>query len=623
MSFETTNLASALRSHATALGFAVFGSAVLLGAGLVSAQDTCPGGSGTPITIGNFKANETIGYDLPLLKGTVAAGTQSVTLSAGGEAGTWPATGGIYKGFVRLKPGANKVVVTAAAHQNACLDITYMPNPFANQVRLAFVVPKGFVDGMPYFNAPPGEPADLTSLRKRLGFGAMLQQSLVSDLLGKAGKARLAPHIVRDASGNPDILILQSDKTKAELEAGSSGGAFTYAENALKAHDDGRTRFAVFYATVPGIYDLAAGTLAGLDHVYAWPQDLSELVSRYTDRRTPKELNLPGSGSDTNSLASWVQSDYGFWFKLNGLWVLDVPKVDTVTMDVFGRAYRSLSTLFMVKTETGADILKEDYALSTVSADGLAASSWLVDPNPPRLAALPPQFIPKGLVQGVGYKYYEGGFEKLPDFQTFSPTAKGAVPNFSLDPRLRDENIAFLFEAYLDVPRSGPWLFQISSDDGSRLIIDGKTVIENDGLHGNFRVARGTALDSGLHRIQVQYFNKGTDRSLGVQWAGASKTMQAIPNSALLREPDQTAIRVLEPAFAVPSLRLLGNQVHLTLSHRQELGLSMISPSGRHLATLFQGVLPAGAHRFPVPASTVPGAHFFVIKREGVKATAP
>lgn len=611
-----------LRNYLAALGLSLLGSAVL-GAGGVFAQATCPGGSGTPITIGNFTANETVAYDLLLVKGAVAAGTQSVTLSAGGEIGTWPAAGGIYKGFVRLKPGANKVVVTAAGQRNACLDITYAPNAFGNQVRLALVVPKGFVDGMPYFDAPAGEPADLASLRKRLGFGALLQQSLVSELLGKAGKSRLAPHFARDAAGNPDILILQSDKTRAELEAGQSGGAFAYAGSALKPHLDGRTRFAVFYAKVPGIYDMAEGTLSGLDKIHTWPHDLTELVSRFTDRRTPKELNVPGSATDTTSLCKLVQSDYGFWFKLSGLWILDVPKVDTVAKDVFGRASDSLHTLFMVKTETGADILKEDYAMSAVSAEGLAASSWLVSPNPPRLAALPPQFIPKGLVQGVGYRYYEGGFDKLPDFATFSPAAKGVAPNFSLDSRKRDENIAFLFESYLNVPRGGPWLFQISSDDGSRLIIDGKTLINNDGVHSNFRVARGTALDSGLHRIQVQYFNKGSDRSLSVQWAGAANAMQAIPNSALLREPDQTAIRSLDAAFAAPSLSRLGNQVQLSLAKRQKLGLTLVAPSGRRLATLFQGVLPSGIHRFPIPASAVTKAGILVIEQGGNAATAP
>ena len=561
------------------------------------AQTGCPGGSGTPITISNLKAGETLGYDLALVKGTVGAGAQQVSLTVGGEATAWPVAGTLFKGFLRLKPGANRIVVSAAGNQNACVDVTYASNPFGNQIQLAVIVPKDYIEGGPIFVGPAGEPADLASAKKRIAMAGLLQQSLIGELLGKAGKAHLAPYIVRDAQGEPDVLILNSDKTKAELEASQSAPAYTYAQSALKGKQDGRTRFETFYAIIPGVFHLTDGTLSGMDRMYAWPQELSELVSRFTDRRSPKDLAVPGATTDTIGLARYLKSDYGFWFKLAGLWALDVPNVDTVTADPFGKSSDKLNTLFMTKTETGTDILTEPYSLGAITTNGLIASAWLANPNPARL---PPVYAPPGLVQGVAFRYYEGSFDKLPDFTALTPVASGVAAEFSIAQRTSDENFAFVFDAYLKVSEGGPCLFQLLSDDGSRLLIDGKTVVDNDGIHADGRVSKGTALDVGTHRIQIQYFNKAGDRGLTVKWANASTPLQPIAAAALQREPVQVSLRYPANAANVRVHRV-GDVFELNLTEARHVSLEFVSPGGRWLGNWFSGYLSAGEHRLPAP----------------------
>lgn len=52
-------------------------------------------------------------------------------------------------------------------------------------------------------------------------------------------------------------------------------------------------------------------------------------------------------------------------------------------------------------------------------------------------------------------------------------------------------------------------MFGLNSDDGSKLLIKGTTVVVDDGRHGP-RLRTGTIkLPAGSHTIQVEYFNGG------------------------------------------------------------------------------------------------------------------
>ena len=58
----------------------------------------------------------------------------------------------------------------------------------------------------------------------------------------------------------------------------------------------------------------------------------------------------------------------------------------------------------------------------------------------------------------------------------------------------------------------GEYEFQTTSDDGSRLYIDDKKVVENWGLHGMVNKKGTVVLSKGYHDFKVEYFN---------HWGGA------------------------------------------------------------------------------------------------------
>jgi len=53
---------------------------------------------------------------------------------------------------------------------------------------------------------------------------------------------------------------------------------------------------------------------------------------------------------------------------------------------------------------------------------------------------------------------------------------------------------------------AGIYRFNLLSDDGSRLWIDGKLVVDNDGLHGPREYYGDIDLASGPHRLELAYF---------------------------------------------------------------------------------------------------------------------
>ena len=139
---------------------------------------------------------------------------------------------------------------------------------------------------------------------------------------------------------------------------------------------------------------------------------------------------------------------------------------------------------------------------------------------------------------GIKYRYYEGtDWDILPIFQTLTPKNAGQTYQFRIDSinEVTDQ-FAIVFESYLDIDTAGTYIFYLTSDDGSKLIIDDDNIIDNDGSHGA-KTRRGSGkLDKGKHKITVQYFNNGGGSWLELKYAGPNIAKQIIPPEVLLLE---------------------------------------------------------------------------------------
>lgn len=137
------------------------------------------------------------------------------------------------------------------------------------------------------------------------------------------------------------------------------------------------------------------------------------------------------------------------------------------------------------------------------------------------------------LQNGLHYSYYEGDWERLPDFKTLPPVKKGVLKNFDFSPRKEVERFGFEYTGFIRVPATGVYAFFTSSDDGSRLYLGDSLVVDNDGLHGMEEKRGVIALSAGLHPIRVTFFEKTGGDGLEVSYQSEKIEKQRIPNAVL------------------------------------------------------------------------------------------
>ena len=140
-----------------------------------------------------------------------------------------------------------------------------------------------------------------------------------------------------------------------------------------------------------------------------------------------------------------------------------------------------------------------------------------------------------GVGNGLAYEYHEGQWDALPNFADQSPVKTGVAHDFSLFERDRDDEFAFRYHGLIEIAQAGDYTFFIGSDDGSRLLIDGAAIIDNDGLHGYVEENASVSLTAGMHAFEVQFFEKWGGERLTVNWQGPGFDKMPVSENLLFR----------------------------------------------------------------------------------------
>ncbi len=121
------------------------------------------------------------------------------------------------------------------------------------------------------------------------------------------------------------------------------------------------------------------------------------------------------------------------------------------------------------------------------------------------------------------FQLFLGKWDKLPDFSTLKPLREGPLEENLIQLKSDDYKTEFglRFNGKIEVKTEGEHLFRVSSDDGSRLSIDGKVVVNNDGQHPADEGKTGRVrLKPGVHDFQLDYFQGGAGAELYASWLG-------------------------------------------------------------------------------------------------------
>lgn len=167
---------------------------------------------------------------------------------------------------------------------------------------------------------------------------------------------------------------------------------------------------------------------------------------------------------------------------------------------------------------------------------GLLACAWpLTAQDQPVAIFGTTVVIPTGL-RGLVYHIHHYS-AKLPDFEKLKPagppiyTSSLNVPPQSFSAGFpgvtkRNEWFAIDYTGRFWINNPGMYSFSLLSDDGSKLYIDDRLVIDNDGLHLPEEKTDAVELTPGVHAIRVSYFQ-------GPKWEVALVLKIAAPGQPL------------------------------------------------------------------------------------------
>lgn len=156
--------------------------------------------------------------------------------------------------------------------------------------------------------------------------------------------------------------------------------------------------------------------------------------------------------------------------------------------------------------------VKESMTIKAVSVNSKGISSEIVEEN----------YSIVSKENGVLYSYYEGSWEKIPDFSKLTPVQTGRVNKLDLKAYAgkKADNYGLKIDGYVKIENDGEYTFFTLSDDGSKLYMNGRLVVDNDGHHGAVEKSGKISLKKGKQKFELLYMQGGGDEVLKLLFEG-------------------------------------------------------------------------------------------------------
>ena len=138
------------------------------------------------------------------------------------------------------------------------------------------------------------------------------------------------------------------------------------------------------------------------------------------------------------------------------------------------------------------------------------------------------------LKSGLAYDYYQTFTYSVLNLRNREITISGTIEKFAIAPCAEGEKeFGFIIRGYVDIQKQGVYTFYILSNDGSKLYVNGKELIDNDGRHGPVEKSGKIALRVGKYPIMVEYFQNGGGQALTLSWSAKCFDKQEVPADVL------------------------------------------------------------------------------------------
>lgn len=150
--------------------------------------------------------------------------------------------------------------------------------------------------------------------------------------------------------------------------------------------------------------------------------------------------------------------------------------------------------------------------------------------------------------------YYKSVDQLPKNLDAMTPDKSGVSRGLDISAGERNENVIISFRGFLPIKQSGKYSFRIGSDDGSVLYINGKKILDNDGVHGVEYRETSIQLGTGLHPIRVDFFEKGGGEELSLAWAGPGVQSGGIDRAIVMNNDGSAVIQEPEPSQVDPNV---------------------------------------------------------------------
>jgi len=276
-------------------------------------------------------------------------------------------------------------------------------------------------------------------------------------------------------------------------------------------------------------YDLAATIAFALKIVppYAWTG--RPIKSAFKGFNEPDNLYLGKTIIPYPRIEPWKK----LYAEAGGLFIGTQPTVSIKTMAEQATTYYTTDgSIPTTKSQAYKNefTIKSSTVVNAISVDAKGNASL------PSAAYF--RLIPGSQKPGVHISYFDGqdaGWNQLPFFNLLKRTDSWDAYEFEIDREkikglLKNGNATFALqlESKIQIDSTGDYTFYIRSDDGSKLFVDDKEVVNNNGDHGVIEKNGTIHLTNGAHKIRVDYYNGSGGFWLNVLYKGPGKVKQIV-----------------------------------------------------------------------------------------------
>jgi len=137
--------------------------------------------------------------------------------------------------------------------------------------------------------------------------------------------------------------------------------------------------------------------------------------------------------------------------------------------------------------------------------------------------------------KGLSCSFYDGLFKSTSAIKEKSDKEQ-IVDEISVPNDFVTAAFALKYKGYIKVPDTGIYTFYLTCDDGGKLYLDNRVIVDNDGLHSAIEKSGQAALSMGIHPFTLDFIEGGGGFTLKLKYSFNGSIAKDIPESWFIHQ---------------------------------------------------------------------------------------